>query len=176
LVECYKTIGTPLDEALGYQEAWREAQLIGFKLLEDEIGTEKAVEWYSKTWTLLSEKAFDKISMDLGIKQIDLPAFIKMVKIWAQQIGCVFEIAEATKERAIGRTVRCWEAEVGEKMLGKEKSMELHHKTEPTCNRAIMEAMLKKFNIPASFEFKQQICTGGKYCEYAFQLNRKLST
>ena len=54
LVECYKQLNIDCETALGYQQAQRLVQLIGFELIEEEFGTQKAIDWYSKLWAKLA--------------------------------------------------------------------------------------------------------------------------
>ncbi|MBN1858162.1 hypothetical protein JW848_03040 [Candidatus Bipolaricaulota bacterium] len=153
---------------------WTRHDYAAFKTMDDELGTEKAVELYAKLWALRTRMEWNDLLAMIDKKPGDKLTIHEladaMVKSFALY-GNPVEIIEATDEVV---TLRCYDCpyttQVIWKTLSEKDAEEYNQKIQVDCNYAIFEEMLKLSGLFDQwvFNFPSQLCLTNRYCEFNF--------
>lgn len=153
---------------------WTRHDYAGFKVMEEELGTEKAVQLYAKLWAFRTELEWADLCEMTGKKPGDkftihdlAEAIVKSFALYGNPV----EIVEETEDRV---TLRCYDCpyttQVIWRTLGEKEAEEYNQKIQVDCNYAIFETMLKLAGLFDQwvFNFPSQLCLTNRYCEFNF--------
>jgi phage FluMu gp28-like protein len=134
-----------------------------FHVLEEEFGTEKAVNLYAKIWERRTDlEPEDTMTMD---------KFAELMEIYFDTFGNPLYLAEKSEERYTFRVTDCpYTTEVLWKMFSPEENLAYNDKIQVSCNTAIFDRFLKLTGLEKdwTFGFPSQLCRSGQYCEFTF--------
>lgn len=143
-----------------------------FQTLEEEFGTEKAVELYAKVWGKRARPEFEDLKKYMGIKgDPDMPQLAEMIKFYFDFFGNPAEVAEVSDDYAEVKVVDCpYTTEIREDDFTEEESKHFNDAVQWKCNRTIFENFLKWSNLEDKwlFGFPSQVCRGGEFCRFTF--------
>ena len=163
---------------------WTRHDYAGFTVMEQELGTDRAVKLYGKIWELRSRLEWPDLCELIGKKPGDKDFTIHdvaqiMVKSFAL-FGNPMEIVEETEGRLTLRNYDCpYITQVIWGMLSEEEAEAYNQKIQIECNHAIFETYLKLAGLYDRwlFNFPSQLCLCGKYCEFTFiRIDRPLTS
>lgn len=154
---------------------WTRHDYAGFTVMEQELGTDRAVKLYGKIWELRSRLEWPDLCQLIGKKPEDKDFTIHdvaqiMVKSFAL-FGNPMEIVEVTEERLTLRNYDCpYTTQVIWNTLSEDEAEAYNQKIQVECNYAIFETYLKLAGLFDKwlFNFPSQLCLCGKYCEFTF--------
>lgn len=144
---------------------------IGFKVVEEEFGTEKAVEIYAEIWTRAWRNSFEPVKRTLGIKEVkDLPTLMKIIKYLFDTFGDIFEIVAANDDGAIGRVLTCPFTEFAWCSFGCETMDGVNMKLHGKIDKCIMRGLLKEAELDDKYniQYTTQMCNGWAEDEIIF--------
>jgi len=145
-----------------------------FKTLEEEAGTEKAVQLYAKLWALRAKLEWPGASEAIGKKPTDkltIHDFATIIIKTFATFGNPVEIAEETEDRV---TLRCFDCpyttQVIWNLLPPKEAEEYNQKIQIACNHAFFDTYLKLAGLYDQwvFNFPSQLCLTNQYCEFTF--------
>jgi len=145
-----------------------------FKVMEEEVGTDRAVNLYAKVWEVRTKLEWPSLCAVIGKKPeekftIDDIANIMVVSF--ADFGNPMEIVERTEDRVTLRNYDCpYITQVIWKLLSPEDAMAFNMKIQQQCNHAIFETYLQlaKLDDQWHFSFPSQLCMTNQYCEFTF--------
>jgi hypothetical protein len=158
---------------------WTRHDYSAFTVMEEELGTEKAVELYARLWALRTELEWADLCEMIGKKAGEkftihelAEAIVKSFALY----GNPAEIVEENEERVTVRNYDCpYTTQVIWGMLDEQKAREYNQKIQIDCNYAIFETMLKLAGLFDEwvFNFPCQLCLTNRYCEFNFTKIKK---
>ncbi|MCK4598853.1 hypothetical protein KAU37_03370 [Candidatus Bipolaricaulota bacterium] len=163
---------------------WTMHDYAAFTIMEQEVGTDRAVQLYGKIWELRSQLEWGGLCELIGKRPEDTDFTIHdianiMIKSFAL-FGNPMEIVEDTEDRITLRNYDCpYTTQVMWSMLSEKEAEEYNQKIQVECNYAIFETYLKLAGLFDKwlFNFPCQLCMSGKYCEFNFtRIKRPLSS
>jgi len=166
---------------LTWEKAYHDAMVLwtlhdysGFKVMEEELGTDKAVLMYAKLWELRSKLEWPELCKMIGKKPEDKFTIHDIAEIMVKGFAMFanpMEIVEETEDRV---TLRCYDCpyttQVMWKLLPPKEAEEYNQKIQIDCNHAIFETYLKLAGLFDEwvFNFPSQLCLTNQYCEFTF--------
>lgn len=145
-----------------------------FTVMEQEVGTDRAVNLYAKVWELRTKLEWSSLCAAIGKKPedkftIDDVANIMVVSF--ADFGNPMEVVERTEDRVTLRNYDCpYTTQMIWNLLSPEEALAFNHKIQQQCNHAIFETYLKLAGLYEewSFSFPAQLCLTNQYCEFTF--------
>lgn len=163
---------------------WTRHDYSMFTVMEQELGTDRAVKMYGKIWALRSQLEWPDLCELIGKKPEDKDFTIHdvaqiMVESFAL-FGNPMEIVEETEDRLTLRNYDCpYTTQVIWGTLSEEEAEAYNQKIQVECNHAIFETYLKLAGLFDEwlFNFPSQLCLNGMYCEFTFtKIERPLTS
>lgn len=151
-----------------------------FTVMEQEVGTDRAVNLYAKIWKLRSELEWPSLCAAIGKKPEDKFTIDEVANIMVAgfaDFGNPMEVVERTEDRVTLRNYDCpYTTQVIWKLLSPEKAFAFNNKIQLQCNHAVFETYLKlaRLDDQWTFNFPSQLCLTNQYCEFTF-IRKKLS-
>ena len=145
-----------------------------FHVLEEEFGTEKAVNLYAKIWKKRTYVEWPGLLKEVGLKEGDpvtMENFIKIMEIYFETFGNPIYLAENSDERVTFRVTDCpYTTQILWNMYSPEENLAYNDKIQVQCNTAIFDTMLEITELDKewTFGFPSQLCRSGQYCEFTF--------
>lgn len=145
-----------------------------FTVMEQEVGTDRAVNLYAKVWELRSKLEWPSLCAAIGKKPEDKFTIDDVANIMVTgfaDFGNPMEIVERTEDRVTLRNYDCpYTTQVIWSLLSPEEALALNHKIQLQCNHAIFETYLKLSGLYEEwiFNFPAQLCLTNQYCEFTF--------
>jgi len=145
-----------------------------FTVMEQEVGTDRAVNLYAKVWELRSKLEWPSLCAAIGKKPEDKFTIDDVANIMVTgfaDFGNPMEIVERTEDRVTLRNYDCpYTTQVIWSLLSPEEALALNHKIQLQCNHAIFETYLKLAGLYEEwiFNFPAQLCLTNQYCEFTF--------
>lgn len=145
-----------------------------FHVLEEEYGSEKAVNLYAKVWKKRTYLEWPGLLKEVGLKEDDpvtMDDFIKIMKIYFETFGNPTYLSEKSDERVTFRVTDCpYTTQILWNMFPAEDNLAYNDKIQVQCNTAIFDTMLKitKLDKDWTFGFPSQLCRSGQYCEFTY--------
>lgn len=145
-----------------------------YSVLEEEFGTEKAVDLYAKIWEKRTDLELPGLKEEIGLKKDDpvsMDDFKKMMEIYFETFGNPIFLVEDTDERVTFRVTDCpYTTEILWNMFSPEENLAYNDKIQVSCNTAIFDRFLKLTGLDKdwNFGFPSQLCRTGAYCEFTF--------
>jgi hypothetical protein len=145
-----------------------------FSTLEEEYGTEKAVNLYAKIWEKRTDLELPGLKEEIGLKADDpvsMADFKKIMEIYFEAFGNPIFLTEDSDERVTFRVTDCpYTTEILWKMYSPEENLAYNDKIQVSCNTAIFDRFLKLTGLDKewNFGFPSQLCRTGSYCEFTF--------
>jgi hypothetical protein len=145
-----------------------------FHVLEEEYGTEKAVQLYAKIWQKRSHLEWPGLKKEVGLKPDDpvtVDDFCKIMEVYFETFGNPIYLSEKTEDRITFRVTDCpYTTQILWNMYSPEENLAYNDKIQVACNTAIFETFLKlaKLDQEWNFGFPAQLCRTGQYCEFTF--------
>lgn len=149
-----------------------------FTVMEQEVGTDRAVNLYAKVWELRSKLEWPGLCAAIGKKPEDKFTIDDIANIMVAgfaDYGNPIEVVERTEDRVTLRNYDCpYTTQVIWKLLSPEEALALNRKIQQQCNHAIFETYLKlaKLYDQWVFNFPSQLCLTDQYCEFTFIRNK----
>ena len=149
-----------------------------FHVLEEEFGTEKAVNLYAKIWERRTDLEWPGLKEAIGLKADDpvtMDDFAKIMEIYFETFGNPIYLAEKSEDRYTFRVTDCpYTTEILWKMYSAEENLAYNDKIQVACNTAIFERFLELSGLVEqwNFGFPSQLCRTGQYCEFTFVKKR----
>jgi len=165
-----------------WEKAYNDAMVLwtlhdysAFKVMEEEVGSDRAVQLYAKMWAIRSELEWPGLCQLIGKKPEDKDWTIHdiaqiMIKSFAL-FGNPMEIVEDTEDRISLRNYDCpYTTQVIWNLLTPEEAEIYNQKIQVDCNYAIFETYLKLAGLYDQwvFNFPSQLCLTNQYCEFNF--------
>ena len=143
-----------------------------FETLDEEFGTKKAVELYSKIWGKRARPEFEDLKKYLEVKgDPDMPTLAKMIKYYFDFFGNPAEVVEMSDDYVEVAVVDCpYTTEIRFNDFTEDESKHFNDSVQWDCNRTIFESFLKWSNLDDEwlFGFPSQVCRGGQACRFTF--------
>jgi hypothetical protein len=145
-----------------------------FHVLEEEYGTEKAVNLYAKVWKKRTYLEWEGLLKEVGLKEGDtvtMDDFIKIMEVYFQTFGNPIYLSEKSDERVTFRVTDCpYTTQILWNMFSADENLAYNDKIQVQCNTAIFDTMLEiaKMDSDWTFGFPSQLCRSGQYCEFTF--------
>ena len=145
-----------------------------FHVLEEEYGTEKAVNLYAKVWERRSHLEWTGLLKEIGLKPGDpvtMDDFIKIMEVYFETFGNPIYLNEKSDDRVTFRVTDCpYTTQILWNMYSPDENLAYNDKIQVNCNTAIFEAFLKISGLEKdwNFGFPSQLCRTGQYCEFTF--------
>jgi hypothetical protein len=136
---------------------------LGFKVVEEKFGTDKAVEIYAEIWTRAWRHAFESVKETLKIKEVkDLPTLMKIIKYLYDSFGDIFEIVAANDDGAIGRVLTCPFTEFAWCSFGCETMDDVNRKLHGRIDEIILRGLLQEAGLDGKYDvqYATQMCNG----------------
>jgi hypothetical protein len=149
-----------------------------FSVLEQEFGTEKAVNLYANIWKKRTYLEWPGLKKEIGLKPnaaVTMDDFVKIMEIYFETFGNPIYLTEKTDERVTFRVTDCpYTTQILWHMFSPAENLEYNNKIQVQCNTAIFDTMLElaKLNKEWNFGFPSQLCRTGQYCEFTFVRKR----
>lgn len=149
-----------------------------FSVLEEEYGTEKAVNLYARIWEKRTYLEWPGMLKEIGLKPEDpvtVDDFVKIMEIYFETFGNPIYLTEKSEERFTFRVTDCpYTTQILWNMFSPEDNLAYNDKIQVSCNTAIFETFLKiaKMDSEWNFGFPSQLCRSGQYCEFTFVRKR----
>jgi len=144
---------------------------LGFRIVEEEFGTEKAVEIYAKIWTRAWKHAFEPTKKALRIKEVkDIPTLMRIVKYLYDTFGDIFEIVVASDDGAICRVLTCPFTEFAWCSFGCKLMDDVNTKLHGRIDEHILRGLLEIAGLEKRYDVKYttQMCNGWAEDEIIF--------
>lgn len=148
-----------------------------FTVMEQEVGTDRAVNLYAKIWELRSKLEWPALCAAIGKKPEDKFTIDDVANIMITSFadfGNPMELVERTEDRVTLRNYDCpYITQVIWGLLSPEEALALNRKIQLQCNHAIFETYLKLAGLYEewTFNFPAQLCLTNHYCEFTFIRN-----
>jgi hypothetical protein len=149
-----------------------------FNVLEEEYGTEKAVNLYARIWERRTDLEWPGLKEAIGLKANDpvtIEDFAKIMEIYFDTFGNPIFLTEASDDRYTFRVTDCpYTTQILWKMYSPEENLAYNDKIQVSCNTAIFDRFLKLSGLEKewTFGFPSQLCRNGQYCEFTFVRKR----
>ena len=149
-----------------------------FKVMEEEVGTDRAVNLYAKVWELRSKLEWPDLCTAIGKKPEDKFTIDDVANLMVTSFadfGNPMEIVERTEDRITLRNYDCpYTTQIIWKLLSREEGLAYNRKIQLQCNHAIFETYLKLAGLydEWTFNFPSQLCMTNQYCEFNFIRNK----
>lgn len=149
-----------------------------FTVMEQEVGTDRAVNLYAKVWELRSKLEWPGLCAAIGKKPEDKFTIDDIANIMVAgfaDFGNPIEVVERTEDRVTLRNYDCpYITQVIWNTLSPEEALAYNRKIQQQCNHAIFETYLKlaKLYDQWVFNFPSQLCLTDQYCEFTFIRNK----
>jgi len=149
-----------------------------FTVMEQEVGTDRAVNLYAKVWELRSKLEWPSLCAAIGKKPEDKFTIDDVANIMVAgfaDFGNPMEVVERTEDRVTLRNYDCpYTTQVIWNLLSPEEALAVNRKIQLQCNHAIFETYLKlaKLYDQWVFSFPSQLCLTDQYCEFTFIRNK----
>lgn len=149
-----------------------------FTVLEQEVGTDRAVNLYAKVWELRSKLEWPSLCAAIGKKPEDKFTIDDVANIMITSFadfGNPMELVERTEDRVTLRNYDCpYTTQVIWNTLPPEEALAYNRKIQVQCNHACFETYLKlaKLDNQWVFNFPSQLCLTDQYCEFTFIRNK----
>ncbi len=129
-----------------------------FHVLEEEFGTEKAVNLYAKIWERRTDLEWPGLKEAVGLKLEDpvtMDDFAKIMEIYFDTFGNPIYLAEKSDDRYTFRVTDCpYTTEVLWKMYSAEENLAYNDKIQVACNTAIFERFLELSGLVEGMELR----------------------
>lgn len=151
-----------------------------FTVMEEAVGTDRAVNLYAKVWELRSKLEWPNLCAMIGKKPADKFTIDDVANIMVNSFadfGNPMEVVERTEDRVTLRNYDCpYTTQVIWNLLSPEKAFAFNQKIQLQCNHAIFETYLRlaKLDDQWLFNFPSQLCLSNQYCEFTF-IRKKFS-
>jgi len=145
-----------------------------FHVLEEEFGTEKAVNLYAKIWKRRTDLELPGLRAAVGLKPEDpmtMDKFAELMEIYFDTFGNPIYLAEKSDDRYTFRVTDCpYTTEVLWNMFSPAENLAYNDKIQVSCNTAIFDRFLELTGLEKewTFGFPSQLCRSGQYCEFTF--------
>jgi hypothetical protein len=145
-----------------------------FHVLEEEFGTEKAVNLYAKVWEKRTDLELPGLKEAVGLKADDpvtMDDFKRIMHIYFETFGNPIYTTEDSADRVTFRVTDCpYTTEILWPRYTAEENQAYNDKIQVSCNTAIFERFLKLTGLEDewNFGFPSQLCRTGGYCEFTF--------
>jgi len=149
-----------------------------FHVLEEEYGTEKAVNLYARVWERRTDLEWPGLKEAVGLKPDDpvtMDDFAQIMEIYFDTFGNPIYLTEKSEERYTFRVTDCpYTTQILWKMYSPEENLAYNDKIQVACNTAIFERFLKLSGLEKdwTFGFPSQLCRSGQYCEFTYVRKR----
>lgn len=149
-----------------------------FHVLEEEFGTEKAVNLYAKIWKRRTDLELPGLREDVGLGPDDpmtMDKFAEIMEIYFGSFGNPIYLAEKSDDRYTFRVTDCpYTTEILWEMFTPEENLAYNDKIQVSCNTAIFDRFLELTGMDKewTFGFPSQLCRSGQYCEFTFVRKR----
>jgi hypothetical protein len=149
-----------------------------FTVMEQEVGTDRAVNLYAKVWELRTKLEWPSLCATIGKKPEDKFTIDDVANIMITSFadfGNTMELVERTEDRVTLRNYDCpYTTQVIWNRLSPEEALAYNRKIQIQCNHAIFETYLKlaKLYDQWVFNFPSQLCLTDQYCEFTFIRNK----
>lgn len=145
-----------------------------FNVMEQEVGTNRAVNLYAQVWRLRSKLEWPSLCAAIGKKPEDKFTIDDVANITIAgfaDFGNPTELVERTEDRVTLRVYDCpYITQVIWNLISPEESIAFNHKIQTQCNHAIFETYLELSNLNDqwTFGFPSQLCLNNQYCEFTY--------
>lgn len=145
-----------------------------FTVMEQEVGTDRAVNLYAQVWRLRSKLEWPSLCAAIGKKPEDKLTIDDIANIMVTgfaDFGNPMEVVERTEDRVTLRNYDCpYITQMIWNLLSPEEALAFNHKIQQQCNHAIFETYLElaKLDDQWTFSFPAQLCLTNQYCEFTF--------
>jgi len=145
-----------------------------FTVMEQEVGTDRAVNLYADIWRLRSKLEWPSLCEAIGKKPEDKFTIDDIANIMIasfDDFGNPMKVVERTEDRITLRNYDCpYTTQVIWNMFSPEDAMAFNMKIQQQCNHAIFETYLKLARLDDQwhFSFPSQLCMTNQYCEFTF--------
>ncbi|MFH1766364.1 MAG: hypothetical protein ABIF09_19450 [Gemmatimonadota bacterium] len=149
-----------------------------FHVLEEEFGTEKAVNLYAKIWKKRTYLEWPGLLKEIGLQpdaKVTMDDFIKLMEIYFETFGNPIYLSEKSDDRVTFRVTDCpYTTQILWNMFSPAENLAYNDKIQVQCNTAIFDTMLEisELNKEWNFGFPSQLCRTGQYCEFTFVRKR----
>ena len=149
-----------------------------FHVLEEEYGTEKAVNLYANVWKKRTYLEWGGLLEEVGLKEGDkvtMDDFVKIMEVYFDTFGNPIYLSEKSDERVTFRVTDCpYTTQILWNMYSAEENLAYNDKIQVQCNTAIFETMLEISGLDKewTFGFPSQLCRSGQYCEFTYVRKR----
>jgi hypothetical protein len=149
-----------------------------FHVLEEEYGTEKAVNLYAKIWKRRTDLELPGLKQLVGLGPDDpvtMDKFAEIMEIYFDSFGNPIYLAEKSEDRYTFRVTDCpYTTEILWEMFPPEANLAYNDKIQVACNTAIFDRFLELTGMDKewTFGFPSQLCRSGQYCEFTFVRKR----
>ncbi len=149
-----------------------------FHVLEEEYGTEKAVNLYAKIWRKRTDLELPGLKKMVGLGPDDpmtMDKFAEIMEIYFDTFGNPIYLAEKSDNRYTFRVTDCpYTTEILWEMFPAEENLAYNDKIQVACNTAIFDRFLELTGLDKewTFGFPSQLCRSGQYCEFTFVRKR----
>jgi len=153
---------------------WTRHDYSMFTVMEQEFGTDKAVQMYAKIWDFRTRLEWGDIVKSIGKKPGDKLTIKELSDAFVAsfaEYGNPVRVEELTEDRL---TLRCYDCpyttQIVWNMLTPEQAMTYNQKIQHACNHAIFKAFLELSGLDDQwiFNFPSQLCMTNQYCEFTF--------
>jgi hypothetical protein len=145
-----------------------------FHVLEEEYGTEKAVNLYARIWERRTDLEFPGLKELVGLDRdapVTMDALVPLMEIYFETFGNPIYLVEKTDDRVTWRVTDCpYTTQFLWNMFPAEQNLAYNDKIQVSCNTAIFDRFLKITGLEAewNFGFPSQLCRTNSYCEFTF--------
>ncbi|MCZ7662581.1 MAG: hypothetical protein M5U22_06440 [Thermoleophilia bacterium] len=145
-----------------------------FHVLEEEYGTEKAVNLYARIWERRTDLEFPGLKEVAGMKKDDpvtMDDLVPIMEIYFETFGNPIYVTEKSNERVTFRVTDCpYTTQILWNMYSQEENLAYNDKIQVACNTAIFDRFLQITGLDAewNFGFPSQLCRTNSYCEFTF--------
>ncbi len=146
-----------------------------FHELEEEFGTDKAVELYARIWKRRTYLEWPGLLEQIGKKEGDevtMEDLIKIMEVYFETFGNPIFLTEKTDDTVTFRVTDCpYTTQILWSMFPAEDNLAYNDKIQIECNYAIFETFLElaKLEDQWIFGFPSQLCRTNDYCEFTYR-------
>jgi len=146
-----------------------------FHELEDEFGTDKAVELYARIWKRRTYLEWPGLLEFIGKKKgdpIDMDDLIKIMEVYFETFGNPIFLARRTDDEVTFKVTDCpYTTQILWPMFTPEENLAYNDKIQIDCNYAIFETFLELAGMEDQwiFGFPSQLCRTNDACEFTYR-------
>ncbi len=158
----------------GMLTLWTRHDYSMFKVMEKELGTDKAVKLYAEIWDYRTRLEWGDIMKAIGKKAGDK---LTIKELGAAMVASFAEYGNPLRVEFLDEdrmTLRCYDCpyttQIVWSLLTPEEAMDYNSKIQLACNHAIFNCFLELAGLKDDwiFNFPSQLCMSNQYCEFTF--------